>query len=292
MSTRRAAPRIPWPLRSLRAWMALAWIGTFAVIAYGLHDLEPYARRANTADTVIEWVRAPEWLNDENWRHVLPELEARINLHPDTDPYDDRVCPYVAERLVGSSWIEAVRRVSKQSDGRVKVYADFRKPFAMIEQNGIAYLVDREGVRLPQQWASSGLNRSGWLAIRGVAARAPNLARRWPGNDVAAGLKLARFLYRAEAVGRTPFRDEIRAIDVSNFDGRKNRRAGRLQMVTINPQSYIHWGLPPGEEYDIEITAEMKLARLCGLHAAAGRLPDKGPIDLRAEDGIGLGDPE
>jgi len=272
--------------------MTVAWVGTFAVIAYGLHELEPYARRANTADTVIEWVRAPEWLNDENWQHVLPELEARINLHPDTDPYDDRVCPYVAERLVGSSWIEAVRRVTKQSDGRVKVYADFRKPFAMIEQNGIACLVDREGVRLPQQWASSGLNRSGWLAIRGVAVRAPNLGRRWPGDDVAAGLKLARFLYRAEAAGRTPFRDEIRAIDVSNFDGRRNRRAGRLQLVTINPQSYIHWGLPPGEEYDIEIVAEMKLARLCGLHAAAGCLPNKGPIDLRAEDGIGLGDPE
>ena len=272
--------------------MAAAWIGTFAVMAYGLHELDPYARRANKAETVIEWVGAPEWLNDENWRHVLPKLEARIDLHPDTDPYDDRVCPYVAERLTGSSWIAAIRRVSKQSDGRVKVHADFRKPFAMIEQSGVAYLVDETGVRLPQQWASSGLNRSGWMAIRGVAARPPEAGERWPGDDVAAGLKLARFLYWAEMKDRIPFRDEIKAIDVSNFEGRKSPRAGRLQLVTINPQSYIHWGLPPGEEYDIETTAEMKLAMLCRLHAAEDRLPNKGPIDVRAEDAVVLGDPK
>lgn len=289
---RRVTPRVPWPLRSLRLWMFVAWIGTFTVIAYGLHELEPFAQRANTPDTVIEWVGVPEWLNDANWQHVLPELEARINLHPDTDPYDDRVCPYVAERLAGSAWVAAVRRVSKQSDGRVKVRAEFRKPFAMIERDGIAYLVDQEGVRLPLQYASSGLNRGGWLAIRGVASRVPELGRPWPGDDVAGGLKLARFLYRAETAGRTPFRDEIRAIDVRNFDGRKSQWAGRLQLVTINPRSYIHWGLPPGEEYDIESSAELKLAMLGELYLAEGHLPDQGPIDLRAEDGIALGDPE
>jgi hypothetical protein len=248
----RGAGYVLGPLGSLRFWMLVAWVGTFAVIAYGLHGLEPYARRACTADTAIEWVGVPEWLNDENWRDILPELEARINLHPDSDPYDDRVCPYVAERLIGSSWVAAVRRVSKQNDGRVKILADFRKPFAMIERNGIAYLVDREGVRLPQQWATSGLNRGGWLVIRGGAARVPKLGQRWPGEDVAAGLKLVQFLYRAEAAGRMPFRDEIRAIDVSNFDGRKSPWAGRLRLITTNPRTDIHWGLPPGEEYDIE----------------------------------------
>ncbi len=284
-------PRLPW-LRSLRTWIAVAWVGTFAVIAYGLRQLEPYAQRINFGDTAVEWVGVPDWLNDEDWQHVLPELETRINLHPDTDPYDDRVCSYVAERLVGSSWIAAVRRVSKQSDGRVKVHADFRKPFAMVERNGVAYLVDNEGVRLPRQWASSGFNRGGWLAIRGIMARVPETGQRWAGDDVAAGLKLARFLYRAEAANRTPFRNGIKAIDVGNFEGRKHPRAGRLQLVTINPQSYIHWGLPPGEEYGIESSAELKLAMLCKLYAAEGHLPDKGPIDLRAEDGIGLGDPD
>ena len=288
---RATGPDLSW-LRSARTWMAVAWMGTFAVIAYGLNRLDPHAQRIVTGDTEIEWVEPPSWLSDENWKDVLPKLEDRIDLPSDTDPYDDRVCPYVAERLAGSAWIAQVRRVTKQNDGVVKVYSNFRKPFAMIEQAGVAYLVDAAGVRLPMEWAARSVNRSVWLTIRGVAARVPERGHRWAGDDVAAGLKLARFLYAAEDAGRADFREEILAIDVGNFKGRRNPRAGRLQLVTINPQSYIHWGLPPGEEYGIESSAELKLEFLRELYVRVGRLPDQGPIDIRAEDVIGLGEPD
>jgi len=292
-SHRRVLPKLQlgW-MRSLRLWMAIAWIGTFAAIAYGLQRLEPYVSSINTAETVIEWANPPDWLRDENWKHVLPELEARIGLYPDTDLFDERVCPYAAEQLAGSPWVARVRRVAKQPDGRVRVYCDLRKPFAMIEVGRLAYLVDDKGVRLPQQWACKSVNRGGWLVIRGVDGPIPRPGQRWTGDDVAAGLNLARFLYRAEAAGRTPFRSEIRAIDVSNFDGKKEPRAGRLRLITTNPQSYIHWGLPPGEEYGIEGEAELKLAMLGKLYAAYDRFPDRGPIDVRSQDGIGLGEPE
>jgi hypothetical protein len=266
-------------------WIAAAWLGTFAAVAYGLHQLKPYVHRINTSDMVIEWVGAPEWLHDENWRHVLPALEARIDLHPKSDPYDDRVCPYVAERLAGSAWIERVRRVSKQIDGRVKVYADFRKPFAMVERNGVAYLVDGTGVRLPEQWASKDINRSGWWVIQGAGGSLPKPGERWRGGGVAAGLKLARFLYQAEISVQLPYREALTAIDVSNFDGRRNSWSGRLQLITTNPESYIHWGYAPGEEYDTESAAERKLQLLRTAHQL-GRLPGTKPIDVRYQDCI------
>jgi hypothetical protein len=292
-NTRRTPSRLRlgW-VRSLRIWMAVAWIGTFAAIAYGLQQLEPYVSRINEAETVIEWVGAPDWLRDENWKHVQPELETRIKLYSDTDIYDQRVCPYVAERLAGSPWIARVRRVAKQIDGRVKIYCDFRKPFALVEDDRTAYLVDDVGTRLPHQWASKDVNRTGWLVIRSVDGSVPQPGERWVGEDLAAGLSLARFLYRAEEAGRVPFRSSIRAIDVGNFDGKKDPRAGRLRLITTNPRSYIHWGLPPGEEYGIESDAELKLAMLCKLHAAYDRFPDRGPIDVRGPDGIGLGEPQ
>jgi hypothetical protein len=287
---RAVGPRLKL-LRSPRTWITVAWLGTFAVVAYGLHELEPYVHRISTSDMVVEWIGTPEWLHDANWKHVLPQLEARINLHPKTDPYDKRVCPYVAERLAGSSWVERLRRVTKQIDGRVKVYADFRKPFAMVERNGIAYLVDETGVRLPEQWASKDINRAGWWLIQGAAEPVPEPGQRWPGEDLAAGLKLARFLYRAESGGALPFRDALRAIDVSNFGGRMDAWAGRLQLVTINPESCIHWGYPPGEEYDTESSAERKLQHLRTAYQK-GRLPDRKPIDVRDEDRIGWVEPE
>jgi hypothetical protein len=284
-SRRASKPRLR-SLRSLRIGMIAVWLGTFAAVAYGLHELEPYVRAINTSDMVIEWVGAPDWLHDANWQHVLPALEARIDLHPRSDPYSDRVCPYVAGRLAGSAWVERVRRVTKQIDGRVKVYADFRKPFAMVDRNGVAYLVDGTGVRLPEQWASKDINRGGWWLIRGGVEPPPPPGEQWRGGDVAAGLKLTRFLYQAEVSGQLPYREVLAAIDVSNFDGRRNPWAGHLQLITTNPGSYIHWGYAPGEEYDTESSAERKLRHLRTAHQM-GRLPGAAPIDVRYKDCIG-----
>jgi hypothetical protein len=279
-------------LSSPRLWIIVAWIGTFAVIAKGLHKLDPIVRQIKDGDTRIVWVGVPDWLQTENWRYLLDDLEHLVNLNPDTDPYDDRVCPWVAETLSASPWISQVRKVSKQLDGQVRVYADFRRPYAAIEHDGMAYLIDEVGVRLPEQWPAYAVNRGGWLVLRGVKAATPELGQRWVGQDVVAGLKLVSFMYRAELAQRLPFRKEIHAIDVGNFDGKRDRRAGRLQLITKNPESYIHWGLPPGEEYGIESTAEAKIAMLTTLFNAAGCLPDQGPIDVRTENLIGIGSPE
>lgn len=279
-------------VRSRRLWTTLGWLAALVVVACGLNRLEPYVRRINTAPTVIEWMGTPDWLGYASFEDVLPTLEEAVTLAPDTDPYDERVCPYVAERVAASPWVEGVRSVSKQADGRVKVHAAFRKPFAWVKRGLVAYLVDEHGVRLPKELATADVNRADWWLIQGVAKPAPKPGERWAGGDVAEGLKLARFLYRAETAGRMPLRESIRAIDVSNFRGRADPRAGRLQLATINPGSYIHWGLPPGEEYGIESSAELKLAILNKLHAARGRLPDEGPIDVRSDDSIGFGTPD
>ena len=289
-SKKNAEPRLRF-LTSLRTWIVVAWIGTFSVVAYGLHQLEDYAYDVSVVDARIEWANPPQWLSEANWQHVLPSLERQINLPEETDLYLDSVCPYVAEGLAGSAWIEELQRITKQSDGTIRIFAKFRKPFAMIERHGTAYLVDRHGVRLPEQWSAGALNRGGWIVIRGVEVAVPNPGEKWDGEDLAAGLKLAAFLYQMETAGQLPFRDEIRAIDVSNFDGRRNRRDGHLQLVTTNAGSYIHWGMAPGAEYGVEATAGRKLAMLRELYARAGRFPDRGPIDVRGEDGIRFGQP-
>lgn len=278
-------------LRSPRTWIVLAWIGTFAVIANGLNKLDPFVQRLNFGDTRIEWVGVPDWLTGRQWRHVLDDLEEKVNLHPDSMPYDSRVCPWVAEQLSDSPWISSVRRVCKLYDGRVRVYADFRRPFAVIERAGIAYLIDEAGVRLPEQWPGYASNRSGWLVMQGVKQGVPALGERWPGPDVVDGLKLIRYLYSAERAGRLPFRQELRAIDVTNYDGKQDRYAGRLRLITKSPESYIHWGRPPEEEYGVESSAEMKLAMLASLYSTANGLPDEGPIDVRTENLIGIGTP-
>ncbi len=274
--------------RSAAVSVALLWLVSLLGAGYGLHRLDPYVRRNNRVPTRIEWSGVPQWLTEPYWKHILARLENRVALDPLTDPYDAHVCEYVGRRLAGSAWVERVRRVSVQADGRVVVSAEFRKPFAMIERNGVAYLVDSAGVRLPMGFRSRSVNREGWLVIEGVAARPPEPGQRWIGRDAAGGLRLARFLVNAEESGNLTFRKEIVAIDVSNFDGRRDRRAGDLQIVVRNPQCLIHWGLAPGEEGGVEASPQRKLAMLNALYAARGGFPDR-PIDVRSADAILLG---
>lgn len=287
-----------------RGWFLLVWPFVFGGAAYGLHKLEPYARAATPPpECRLQFANLPQWLAGQ--KEVLAEIERAADLRSDDDIYATDLCRYVAENLAKCAWIAQVERVSKQPDGLVRVYAAFRKPLTYViakdkaKNIDMAYLVDETGVRLPNQLPAGKVNMNEWLVITGVRGRVPEVGAAWKGGegdgDLAAGLKLAQKLYRAEAAGRLPFRNHLKAVDVSDFDA----SSGRLRILTVhhprNPRGYILWGRPPGEEYNIEGSADHKLMALELLYANyGGQLPDdangesqalKWPIDVRPNDG-------
>ncbi len=275
---------------SWRGWLGTLWLVATAATALGLHNMDQFVQRTLPIErnTHVEFADLPPWLSDPAMRaaildQVLSQLSAGIA--PDTNIHDERVCPYVVGQLGSSGWVSRVRRVAKVADGRIVVYADFRKPFAFVQYKGLCYLIDAEGVRLPPKGiAESSVNRADWLVIEGVEVAPPTPGARWPGPDVEAALALAGTLYDAHAAGNLPFRRELRAIDVSRFDP----RIGGLRLITGNPQSYIIWGLPPGQEYDVESSAAQKIAGLMTLFDSNnGRLPTEYPIDVRPRGWIG-----
>lgn len=287
---RQAKPRQSGVYRlPARFWYGALWVIAGAAVAYGLVRIEPRSREIARAIPRLEWVNLPSWLATDQgpWREILRELEASLDESGpalgDWDLFDSRVCPYVASQLQASPWIEVVERVSKGRDGAIRVAARFRQPFAIVERDQAAYFVDEHGVRLPN---TRDLDRLDWLVIQGVLSPAPEPGELWDGQDLVAGLKLARFLYAAEASSQLAFRRSIRSIDVTNFQRRSNAWAGELQLVTINPSSYIHWGLPPGEEFGIEASAEVKLGVLNRLYQDGSRLPGGPWIDVRSGEWV------
>ncbi len=277
--------RIPW-----RGWLVLAWVGAAAASAFGLHRLDQFVQHTLPVErnTRVEFDDLPGWLSDPGMKAaILDQVHAQLALGilPDTNIHDAKVCPYVVGQLSSSGWVSRVRSVAKVADGRIVVRADFRKPFAFIEYKQQCYLIDAEGVRLPPKGiVEDSVNRADWLVIAGVEVAPPPPGARWPGPDIEAALALAKTLYDAHAAGKLPFRRELRAIDVSRFDP----RIGGLRLITTNPQSYIIWGLAPGQEYDVESNAEQKVAGLVTLFDANnGRLPTEYPIDVRPRGWIG-----
>lgn len=265
--------------RVIGAALALGLVG--AGLALGLSRLESYARRLPGGPTRVEWVNLPAWLREPSWSPVLAELEAATGVTPDVDVSYPRLCETVAAKLVDSPWVERVRRVTKRADGLIAVDAIFRRPYAWVERDGIAHLIDDTGAVLPLRMQPEQVDTQRWLLVRGVQAKPPPLGQRWVGDDLGAGLKLASFLYRAGESNTLECRADLRAIDVSNYKLRRDRMSADLRLILATGTTVIEWGLPPGDEYDIQLPAVQKLGLIEGLYRAHGSLPGASRVDVR-----------
>jgi hypothetical protein len=270
----------------------LGWAIVISGAVWGMRHLDQYVRTLTpAAPTELAWVDLPVWLTTPASEPFLRDIAAATNLPPDIDLQDPDLCRRVGEGLQRSPWVAAVQRITKQADGRILIQATYREPFALIEVNDIAYLIDRAAVRLPVRYAVNQVEDrywNDWFRISGLSAAIPADGEAWTGDDLAAGLRLIEFLKEATARGEVPFRSSLRAIDVGNFKRREDPLDGELRIRTIYPHGYINWGLPPGEEYNMEPPATTKLALLRTVYAERGQLPDN-ILDVRWFNGIRIG---
>src|SRR5690606_32821381 len=149
--------------------------------------------------------------------------------------------------------------------------ATYRQPAAFVEQNGLCYLIDTQGVRLPGVYQLQQASQLPLPTLRGVVADASLEGQLWPGRDVQAGLKLI-----AELSGE-PYRSQVEAIDVSARDSR-----GRIHMAILTGQGGVtRWGLTPGQEQSVEPSAATKRAWLAQLVRETGYIDAGGKqVDL------------
>jgi hypothetical protein len=253
-----------------RIWACVGWAFTLALVVWGAVQLNDYVHASQTGvECKLEWASLPPWLAGPSYASVLHQISATADLRPDDDFRDPNLCARVAANLRQSPWIAEVRRVTRQSNGAIRAEATFREPFAYVEVKGVAYLVDKEGVRLPSKTDRlSGTSHDGtddvwekWFRITGASGPIPNEGEAWTGSDMAAGLSLVKFLKEATARGEVTFRSVLRAVDVANFTHPETGYGG-LRIRTTQPHGWIQWGLPPGEEFAIDAGATRKLELL------------------------------
>jgi hypothetical protein len=159
------------------------------------------------------------------------------------------------------------------------------------------YLIDSEDVRLPGDYPLGDRTRSKLLVISGMdlpvvdgKAAAPQPGEVWAsgathraGEDLLAGMRLVK------ALQDQPFAHQIDAIDVSNFNGRKDSRAPWILLETVWKKAdgsprVIQWGRPPGEEKYYEVHADAKVKVLNDLYLRFTRIDaDRDYVDIRTE---------
>ena len=230
----------------------------------------------------------PAWMSDFVAQQVATQVAPR-GAH---SAFDHTMLVEITRMLKTNPWImkvRGVRRVYRNGPGdALEIDCDFRTPAALVRTTDDAYiLIDRNGVRLPEQYAAADVprvvetpdGRTNILIIEGVARPAPRGAgQKWTGDDVRAGLEMAGLLLDP---ANRPFTHEIRKISVENFEGRRFGREAHLVLFT-KYGTEIRWGRPPSDP-DFEIDPARKLDYLRRVHQEYGRVDGNQPygIDIR-----------
>jgi hypothetical protein len=179
--------------------------------------------------------------------------------------------------LKTNPWIRNVRQVRRTYGQRpgdsLEIDCDYRAPIALVRWGRDYWLVDGEGVKLPERFAAADvpkivIGRDGRTNIRiveGVHRPPPLPGKNWGGDDLAAGLDLVKRLY---GLG---FADEIVKVNVANFGGRVDLREAQLVLGT-KQATEIRWGRPIGSKDDfIEVSAQRKLDYVRQVYEEFGR---------------------
>ncbi len=231
----------------------------------------------------------PGWMSD----FVAQQIATQVAPRGAHSAFDKDMLVEITRMLRSNPWImkvRGVRRVYGKSPGdTLELDCDFRTPAALVRTGPAYYLIDRMGVRLPEQYAVADVprvvetpdGRTNILIIEGVARPAPkNAGQKWTGEDLRAGLDLAGLLLDP---ANQPFTHEIRKINVENFSGRRDAREAQVVLFT-RYGTEIRWGRPlKAADRFIEVDPGRKLDYLKRVYQEYGRIDANQPygIDIR-----------
>lgn len=272
----------------------LALHGTiFVIFASGIVSLfrisEIYVDRRIAVPTEppkVVLANRPGWMSDFLAEQIVKSTQP-VGLH---SAFDQKLLIQTARELSLNPWIKhvnQVRRVYGQSPGdTLEIDCEYRSPAALVKWGQYFWLVDSQGVKLPEQYTVDQLpkiivgadGKTNIRMIDGVSRPPSESGRIWPGDDIAGGLEMARLLSAVD------WADQIRDIDVSNFGGRRDSQSAEIVLVT-RFGTQIRWGRSPSRDDGVvEVGVPQKLAAIDAIFRRAGRVDDGKPwIDMRLD---------
>jgi hypothetical protein len=276
----------------LRVALQTAGVASFiAILAYGVASSRRYADANGLTPPVplkVVFVDPPKWMNEqlrERLERVATPVTSRSSL-------DGSVVQDVASVLSAEPWVKNVRQVRRvygQSAGdTLQIECEFRAPVALVQDDAWFWMVDAEGIKLPERFMKNELakvaNGHGLLGmqlrvITGVHERAPQAGEKWQGEDLAGALELAKLFHDK------PYMNDVAMIDVAGVDPPgivEGRRRNEVVLVTkFNTQ--IRWGEPMSRSaFSVDVPVGQKLLTLERLYKEYGRVDAGRPwIEIR-----------
>jgi hypothetical protein len=218
-------------------------------------------------------VAAPDVAHSAFDHQLLVNTAAILRDHPDTAPWIRKV--------------KSVRRAYENAPGdTLEIDCDFRAPVALVKWELYYWLIDGDGILLPEQYTATDLrkvmydgNHLSLRIIEGVANAPPESGQKWQGADLAAGIDMIKLLY-----GK-PYADEVERVNVTNLAGRQNPNEAQVVLIT-KYQTQVRWGRPVNaKDYFVEVSPAQKLEYMSRIVQQYGRV-DAGhsAVELRFDE--------
>ncbi len=226
----------------------------------------------------------PVWMSDFLADQIAEVARPRVP----HSAMDHQMLVDVTGLLRANPWIREVRQVRrafhKRPGDTLEIDCEYRAPVALVKSGDFYWLIDAEGVKLPEQYTQDQIKKvvygqDGRVSIRvieGVTRWPPESGQKWTGDDLQAGLDLVKLLHGQN------FSDDILSIDVTNFMGRKDTREAQLVLGT-SYGTHIRWGRPVNaRDFFVEVSTAQKLDYLRRVYNEFHRVDGNQPwIDIR-----------
>ncbi|HEV7300025.1 MAG TPA: hypothetical protein VGN72_11720 [Tepidisphaeraceae bacterium] len=282
-------PREPMlsPAARRRVIHALAAFIVIVAAGSGLYVLKRHVSRDLTY--VIDPPRVvlknrPVWMGD----YLATQIVRSVRPTGGHSAADKQVLEDTYAALQRNPWVHQVHQVRRvygeQPGDTIEIDCDFRAPIALVKWGIYYWLVDGNGVKLPEQYTADLVpkivldqnKRPAIRIIEGVKLPPPETGNPWHGDDLHAALDMIKLLY-----GR-PFADDIVKVDVTNIAGRVDGREAQVVLVT-KWDTQVRWGRPVNaKDFIIEAPVARKLQGLQDVYAQYKRVDAGKPwIDVR-----------
>jgi len=256
------------------------------VLSAGVFGMKRYVEREVAlpkAPPIVLLKNRPVWMTD----FLAGQIAASVRPAGLHSTFDHQMLVDRVAMLKTNPWIRNVRQVrrvyGKTPGDTLEIDCDYRAPIALVRWQKDYWLVDIDGVKLPERFSAAdvpkiAIGRDGHTNIRvvdGVVRPPPQPGKPWGGDDLIAGLDMIRRLYGL------PYADEIVKVDVANFGGRNDYREAQLVLGT-KYGSEIRWGAPIGAR-SFEVSPKQKFDYLRQVYEEFGRCDagQKKWIDIR-----------
>jgi hypothetical protein len=250
-----------------------------AVVA-GFAFLDKYVKEemaSSAGNRTIELIGdIPSWVSEEIRNRVYAAATAKIG----GGGFDENTAALVQQNIQQLvPWLDGVRVQTTHKS--IRISGRWRKPIAVVTAGKSRFFLDADLVVLDYIPVAD-------LPIVTVAGldftrQPPAVGQVWQGEDLAAGLAVLSRLERMDAAvcPDKPLMREIDRIDVSNFNGRKNKREPHIVLYTKG-NTQIIWGAEIDTwQRHLESPDDDKLAKLYTYYQQTGTLSGVKYINLR-----------